>query len=170
MSHSRNRRRIHRNSSARSPHRERRLRALRRLGAEPLEKRILLTTVSSVDPLANTHDVAVSTNVSATFDEAINAATATPQNFAVHSDMRAGTVAVSAAGMTVTADPSSDFFPGELVRVTATAGIQGTATANTSRAWQFRTEVTSGSGQFADGGTAFGSPTTPQMSSAIALR
>ena len=135
-------------------HREKRRRAIRRLGAELLEKRILLTTVTSVDPLANSFNAAVSTNVSATFDEVINAATATPQNFVVHSTMRHSwpTTTVAAAGMTVTADPAPDLYPGEFVHVTATGGIQGAATANMPHVWQFRAGVTSGSGQFVETG------------------
>jgi hypothetical protein len=58
---------------------------------------------------------------------------------------------VSAAGMTVTADPSANFFPGELVQVTATSGIQGT-TAASAHVWQFRTDVSAGSGEIVDSG------------------
>jgi hypothetical protein len=127
-----------------------------RLFAETLEKRLLLTTVTSVDPVEGSVSASVSTNISATFDEDIQAASATSDNFIVNSSSRAGPVAVSAAGPTITADPSSNFFPGERVEVTVTSGIQGTATAAVPKTWHFRTEVNSGSGQFVDSGQRLG--------------
>lgn len=132
----------------------------RKLLAEPLEQRMLLTTITSLDPAAASNSAPVTTDVAATFDENINAATATADNFVVRSSMRAGTVAVSADGMTVTADPSSNFFPGEQVQVTATGALQGAATPVEPTVWQFRTEVTSGSGQFVDSGQVLSNSST----------
>ena len=133
--------------------------AIRRLISESLERRILLTTVTSVDPPQNSLSAAVSTNISATFDENINAGTATSDNFVVHGSQRAAATTVSAAGMTVTADPDTDFTPGELVQVTSTAGIQG-ATAGVPYVWQFRTQVSSGSAELVDTGQALGGVST----------
>ncbi len=127
-----------------------------RLFAETLEKRLLLTAVTSVDPPEGALTAPVATDITATFDEDINPATATAENFVIHSSKRVGPVTVSASGPTVTADPSTDFFPGERVQVTATAGLQGTATAVVPKTWHFRTEVTSGSGQFVESGQALG--------------
>ena len=115
----------------------------------------MLATVTSVDPLANSLSAPVAADVSATFDEVINAASATNDNFVVRAFTRPTATTVTAAGMTVTADPTTDFLPGEFVQVTATAGIQGT-TAATPHVWQFRTQVTSGSGEFVDSGQALG--------------
>jgi hypothetical protein len=161
MPRSRKHHRIQRNWSAQSGRHEKRRRAIRRLGAEPLEKRILLATVTSVDPAANSFSAPVSTDISATFDEAINAGTATTDNFVVHGTIRPVATTVSAAGMTVTADPSANFFPGELVQVTATAGIQGTTTA-VPHVWQFRTDVSAGSGEIVDSGQNLGNTLNSQ--------
>jgi len=46
-----------------------RRRAFRRLFAETLERRILLATITSVNPPANSHDALVSTDIAATFDQ-----------------------------------------------------------------------------------------------------
>ena len=57
----------------------------------------------------------------------------------------------------MTFDPAANFYPGEIVRVTATAGIQSSgAEANTPRVWEFRTGVGSGSAQFVSNGQTLG--------------
>lgn len=130
---------------------------MRRLFAETLEPRVLLTSVTSVDPPSNSHNALPSTIISATFDQEINSVTATPDRFAVYSSMRSGPVTVSAAGNSVTANPASDFFPGELVQVTATARIESSAADPVAaRVWQFRTAAFSGSGLFSDTGQSLG--------------
>ena len=99
----------------------------RRLFAEMLEPRLLLTTVSMISPLANSHTAPVTTNAAVTFDQSINAATATSRAFAVHSMQRGQLVGsaatVSTAGETVTLSPTVDFLPGELVHASVTAAI-----------------------------------------------
>jgi hypothetical protein len=105
--------------------------------SKTLEQRFLLATVTFQDPLANSQDAPVTTNVSATYDEPINAGTATPQNFVVRSHMSPNMATISVTGNTITADPANDFFAGEQVQVTSTEGIQGT-TAGVRRVWQFR--------------------------------
>ena len=138
-----------------------RRRVFRRLFAEPLEWRILLTSVTAVNPPANSHSAQVSTDVAATFDQNINPATATPQNFVVHSMQRGQLVgastAVSAAGPTVTSNPTSDFFPGELLQASVTSAIQSTGGQGAvSHVWQLRTAVSGGSGEFSDSGQSLG--------------
>ena len=145
--------------------REYKRRSNRRLLKETLEQRFLLATVSSVDPAEHSFNALVSTNVSATFDEAITAG-ATADNFVVHTSQRPTTTTVTADGTTVTADPADNFFPGELVNVTATAGIQGT-TAAAPHVWQFRTRVTSGSNQFVDTGQGLGAGPDNAQSAAL---
>ena len=107
---------------------QRRRRVFRRLLAEPLEWRILLTSVTGVNPPANSHSALGSTDVAVTFDQNINPATATPQNFVVHSMQRGQLVGssaiVSVAGATVTLNPTSDFLSGELVQASVTSAIQ----------------------------------------------
>jgi hypothetical protein len=151
----RKRRWIRRNSSAQSVRHEKRQRAIRRLIAEPLENRILLTTVTGVTPLANSHNAAVSTDISATFDQNITAAT--DQNFVVHSAqggrLVGGATSVSTSGTTAAHDPTNNLFPGERVQATVTGGL---ATAGGPEVWQFRTAVGGGLGTFVASGQSIG--------------
>lgn len=127
----------------------------RMLRAERLERRILLAVVTAELPPANSHAALPTTDVAATYDENLVAGSASTDSFAVHPTQRGrliGSAAtVSVEGPTVTLDPTTDFFPGELVKVTATSAIQG-VTPGASRTWSFRAGVTSGSGVFADSG------------------
>ncbi len=134
---------------------------VRRLLAETLETRVLLTTVASVDPPANSYNAPASTDVAATFDQNINGATASVQTFAVNSQqggpLLGGDATIAVDGPTVTLNPTSDFYPGELVQVTATSAIQSTsADPVVPHVWQFRTAVSGGSGQFLDSGQDLG--------------
>lgn len=133
----------------------------RSLLTEHLERRLLLTTVTSVEPAENSVTANTNTNVAATFDQPINAATATTSTFVVNGkqagQLGAADATISVDGQTVTLDPNADFQPGEVVHVTATTGIQSTtASPNEAKVWQFRTAVNSGSGQFVDSGQVLG--------------
>ncbi len=143
----------------RQSRRQHRAPSFRRLMQEQLERRLLLTAVTSEDPAANSFDAPVSTNVAATFDEAINPATATADTFVVASQsggrLTAADATVTTDGQTVTLDPNANFWPGDRVSVTATSGIQGTS-ANEPHVWQFRTGVSAGSGQFTNSGQTLG--------------
>ena len=124
--------------------------------AEQLERRMLLTTVTGVNPLANANSAPVSTDISATFDQDVVGGSATAQNFVVHGSVSRGQLtggasSVSAAGAEITHDPANDFAAGELVSVTATAGISTTGGAANKYVWQFRTAA-SGSGELVDSG------------------
>lgn len=126
---------------------------IRRLLSEALEKRVLLTTVTSFDPPANATAAPLATDISASFDANINSATANSNTFAVHSAGRGQLVGsasvVTTSGATVTVDPSADFFPGEVVQATVTPSIQSVAgVASDPLVWQFRTAVEAGSGEF----------------------
>ena len=132
---------------------------IRRLIAESLEQRMLLTTVSSVVPQANVHDAPTSTDISATFDQTLNPATVTDQSFTAHASqsgkLLGGTFNV--AGNVVTLDPTSDLRPGEAVLVTATDSIQSNVgILATPHVWQFQTAVDHGSAMFADSGQDVG--------------
>jgi hypothetical protein len=78
----------------------------------------------------------------------------TTQNLVVQSRqggvLTAANVTATASGMTVTLDPNSNFFAGDVIQVTSTTGVQGTS-AGVPRVWQFRTSAT-GSGIFNDSG------------------
>ena len=107
-------------------HREEKCRVIRRLVSEALEQRILLTAVTSVNPLGNSHVAPIAADVTATFDENLNASTVTPQSFVAHSLQGGKVVAasVSAVANVAMLDPNADFFPGELVQATITSDVQ----------------------------------------------
>lgn len=135
--------------------------SVRSLFSERLERRLLLAAVTAQDPAANSFDAATTTNVSVTFDEAINPATATADTLVVagqHSGrLTAGDATVTTDGSTVTLDPAASFSPGERVFVTATSGIAAAGgSANQPYVFEFRTAVNSGSGQFTDSGQVLG--------------
>ncbi len=138
-----------------------RRRLLRGLLAEKLERRLMLTAITSLDPAANTIGAPATSDISATFDQPINASTATHDSFVVFREsigkVDAATGTIGTDGQTVSVDPSTPLWPGEIVRVTATDDIQSTGgEANTPHVWEFRTEVTSGSGVFVDSGQRLG--------------
>jgi hypothetical protein len=119
--------------------------------------------VTSVSPTANTHTATVDTDVSATYDQNVNAATVSADTLVVQA-MSTGQLlqppsTTSAAGTTATLDPAQDFHPGELVHVTATTGIHSDGGDGTAmgHVWQFRTAVSSGTGFFVDSGQQLGS-------------
>lgn len=120
---------------------------------------MLLTTIQSVDPAANAFDAPSSTDISATFDQDVVAGSATADNFVVHSSfagrLTGAATTVSAAGPVITHNPAANFAPGDTIQVTATSNITTAGGAANSRVWEFRTEVTGGSGQFSDSGQVF---------------
>jgi hypothetical protein len=122
---------------------------------------MLLTAVTGLNPLANSHSAPASTDVVATFDQNINGATASVQTFSVNSQqggpLLGGAATVVVDGATVTLNPTSDFYSGELIEVTATSAIQSaSADPVVPYVWQFRTAVSGGSGQFVDTGQDLG--------------
>ena len=71
------RRRLHRNpGGSRSGILKRKARPL---AGERLEKRLLLTAITNVDPMAFSQNASVTSNISVTFDQPINAGTANAQ-------------------------------------------------------------------------------------------
>ena len=76
--------------------------AVRQIFSESPEQRMLLAVVTGSDPLANSHNGPTATDVSATYDEAINAASATSTKFVVTSRQAGATTGtVSASGMSM---------------------------------------------------------------------
>ena len=64
---------------------------------------------------------------------------------------------VSTSGGTVTLNPTSDFFPGELVQASVTPAIQSTGGQGAdAHVWQLRTAVSGGSGEFSDSSQSLG--------------
>ena len=81
-------------------------------------------------PVTNAVGVAVTANITASFDATVDAATVTTRTFTVRSSFRGlytATATVSGSGLTL--DPSRDFFTGEQVQVVGTAAISSTGGA-----------------------------------------
>ena len=136
----------------------------RRLHFEPLEPRRMLAgpVIDHVDPLPGVHTAPPDTDVSAVYDQAIDPNSVSDATFAVHA-MQTGQLLqpespISVDGDTITLDPAADFFPGELIQATATTGIENPSGQPSADpfVWQFRTEVTAGSGVFAYSGQDLG--------------
>ena len=117
-------------------------------------------TVTAQIPSVNALTAPVSSNVSLTFDQALNPSAATLGSLHVFSSQRGGLsrqgqgATVSTSGPTLTLDPAIDFRPGETVFVTATTAAEGSdgATLARGRAAQFTTAVGgSGRGNFGTG-------------------
>jgi hypothetical protein len=97
--------------------------------------------ITSHDPTAHDVGVALNANVQATFDADVNAGTVTNDTFVVHGHLgglASSTFGYDAGSRTVTLDPGRPFHAGEVLRVSATAGIASTgAAALTPYGWQF---------------------------------
>jgi len=138
----------------------------RALHCELLEDRRLLTAVViSTSPLTASASVPVDTNIEATFNATISPASVTDQSFVVHSHLSGklsssgGDIAsLAGVGPVVTLDPASNFYPGELVQVTATASLlDDSSIAVAPYVWDFRVATSGGSGALIDSGQALGS-------------
>jgi large repetitive protein len=131
-----------------------------RLFLEFLESRSLPSApvVVLVDPPKNENAAPVSTDISVTFNQAIDGNTVNPQSLAVHSSQRGQLVgslvsSVTTSGPTVTLDPAFNFFPGELVQITATSGIRNAGGEGAVPfVSQFQAGALGGTGSFADSG------------------
>jgi hypothetical protein len=137
-----------------------RRRAECRLTTEYLEPRLPLTAIALLEPAANSHNADPSTVITATFDQDLDPATVSDQTFFAHATQSgplSGDAAIAAAGTAAHLNPASDLFPGELVNLTATSGIQSTSGEPAQpRVWQFRAAVAGSSGEFATDGQSLG--------------
>jgi hypothetical protein len=108
-----------------------------------------------VSPAPNSHTAELATEVSATYDVDIDPLSAAGA-FVVHGGQTGTLLAppntISVAGPTVTLEQAGALHPGELVHVTATAGIRASGSQLPTQpfVWQFRTEALGGSGTFND--------------------
>ena len=119
----------------------------------PLHSSQGLAHVSTVNPDNESHSGVVSTDISATLDENVNAATVNDATFVAHAGFSGRILAAEGdwSGATATAiiNPAADFKPGELIQMTVTSGLQGTDGSPVEPyVWQFRTAVSEGSGIF----------------------
>jgi CSLREA domain-containing protein len=126
--------------------------------AQPDEVWLNQVGVKSLDPAANTHGAAASTNLTVTMSGVLSQSTVTSATVKVHAGFQGRlTSTLGVSPSLVVADPSSNFHPGELLETSVTTGVldsQGTRIA--PYVWRFRAAVGGGSGRFADSGQALG--------------
>ncbi len=137
----------------------------RSLRYELLENRHLLTAVVlSTSPLADSASVPVDASIEAMFDATISPASVTDQTFVVHRQQSGQLLSalgditsLASVGNQVTLDPADNFYPGELIQVTATAGLlDSSSTAAAPYVWEFRAATAGGDGAFSDSGQSLG--------------
>jgi hypothetical protein len=115
---------------------------------------IFAQEVVSVNPVQNALNISKSTNISVTFNEAMNDSTINDSTFIVHSfrtGLRTGTYSYDTGTKTATFEPDDNFAVGEIVYVILTTGIEDTTgdTLASPYEWSFTVEVDGGSGKFA---------------------
>jgi len=142
--------------------------AHRTLRYECLEERRLLTAVVlSTSPVAGSKGVPVDSIVEATYDDAILPGSVSDQTFVVHRRQSGqllsslgGITSLSSVGPVVELDPAANFFPGEIVQVTATSGLLDDSSMPVAeQVWDFRTATAGGTASFIDSGQSLGSAT-----------
>ncbi|MFH2049184.1 MAG: FG-GAP-like repeat-containing protein, partial [bacterium] len=105
--------------------------------------------VVSVIPVQNLLNIISSINIKAIFENDINPSTLNSSTFIVHgsqSGLHSGAISYDDITYTATFDPDVDFFPGEVVTVTLTDGIESTEGVSLSPySWQFTIEAVQGS-------------------------
>jgi hypothetical protein len=97
--------------------------------------------ITAHDPATHKVGVALTANISATFDDDASPSTLTNDTFVVHGDlggMLTGTLTYDGGSRTVTLDPGRDFYAGEELRASATADISSSGGTELSPyGWQF---------------------------------
>ncbi len=138
------------------------------LGYELLEDRRLLTAVVlSTSPLSASTSVPIDSSIEATFDSPISPMSVTDQSFVVHRQQSgqllsssADIASLTSVGTLVTLDPAANFYPGEIVQVTATASLlDDSSLAVAPYVWDFRAATAGGSGTFIDSGQSLSNTT-----------
>jgi hypothetical protein len=99
-------------------------------------------------------NVPVSTNISVTFDMAMDQTTINDSTFVVNArstGLHAGTITYDGPSKTATFDPAADFDQGEVVTVTLTTGVKSYegAPLEDGHLWSFTSTVDDGAGIFA---------------------
>ena len=123
---------------------------------------------SPVSPPLNDIDALTTANVTATFDQAINAGTAS--TFVVHGSLTGERSGTYGGGETtvISFDPAADFHPGEEVQVSLTSGIQTPGgEAIPTYVWTFRAAARTGAVGFSGPSINFG--TGSDLSYGVAL-
>ncbi len=115
-------------------------------------KNIELVKVNTVSPTASAHDVAATSNITATFNVDINAATLVDTTVIVHGSITgkiAGAITYDSPSKTVTFNPTNDFLAGEEVTLTLTTNIKNTNGINLHSASTYTFTVhAAGAGNF----------------------
>jgi uncharacterized repeat protein (TIGR01451 family) len=97
--------------------------------------------ILSSNPSANAQTVGLTAPISASFNANVNASTITSATFRLHGSISgaiSGTLSYNASNRTLLLTPAHSFEPGEVLRVSATSGIQNTLGASLeSYQWQF---------------------------------
>jgi hypothetical protein len=109
--------------------------------------------ISSISPLSNAIDVSAVTNIMIIFDSTMDAASLNDHTFFTfgsQSGFHAGIISYDTINRTVTFDPSTDFFKGEVVTTILTTNVRTSAGTNlpSGFSWSFTIGVSSGSGFF----------------------
>ena len=111
-----------------------------------------LNLISS-NPPTNANNIAANSNIILDFDLPVNGATANATNIIV-SGNQTGLVLGDFTGggtSTITFDPTNNFKPGEIITVTVTAGLLGTAAEiAVAKTFQFTTASQPGTGFFVE--------------------
>jgi len=109
--------------------------------------------IVSVSPLQNALNVPLTTNISVTFSQAMNATTINDTTFRVwgmQSGLHQGAITYDAASKKATLTPTKPFLHGEIVSVTLTNRITSSQGLPISKfEWQFTTDVNKSTGKFA---------------------
>jgi hypothetical protein len=109
--------------------------------------------IDSTSPGQNELNVAVSTNISVTFDVDMDEITINDSTFIVNArstGLHLGTISYNSGTKTATLDPDGDFDVGEVVTVVLTAGIESSAGVplGSGYVWSFTVTADTGWGNF----------------------
>jgi len=111
-----------------------------------------LVKVSSISPTANAVNVDTTSNITATFNVAMNSATFVDSTVIVHGSLSgkiSGNISYDGPSKTMTFNPTNDFLPDEEVSFTLTTDIKNSNGINLHKATTYSFRVhTSGSGNF----------------------
>ncbi len=127
------------------------------------------TSFSSSSPTTNANNTTTTANVSATFNQSMNAATSS--TFVVHGSMtgqRAGSYS-GASSTTLTFDPTNDFEPGEKVDVMLLTGLRSTSgdALQPPKAYRFRAAAAAGPVVFDQVTSDVGTPTNDTYATSL---
>jgi photosystem II stability/assembly factor-like uncharacterized protein len=106
--------------------------------------------VVEVQPAANSHTATVATDLTVTVNDIVSPTTVTTQTMSVHGGFR-GHLAGSYHFSDIVFEPANDFYPGELVEISVTDGVQAGKKGVTPYVWQFRAGVAGGDVRFSGG-------------------